>query len=558
MMDWLTNFDVSSTNFVTAVLLGAVILFLYVDFKEKYSYFNKKGIKGPRPKPFVGNILERFTKSIVQIDTNYSKRYGKLYGYYDMSTPITCIADPKVIKNIMVRHFAHFVDRRDIVVTRMTKYFLASMKGDEWRRTRNVLSPTFTSGKMKAMLPLMNESAEQLDLVLQQKSSSGEDIEAKTLFGFFTLDIIARCAFGLPTDIQQKGYESDFSKKTKRLIVAPAWVALAFRFMPQLFIDACDNSHVTKLIEDLIRSFIEERSKPENKRNYKDFLQLMMDAMTGQGSVEEHVADSEGHHGYENEEQFKEVKIKGSLSVSIDVDALKKANGNSKSTPEKSSRGTLTIDEVVANVLLFLFAGYETTSTLLAYITYCLAMNPEKQDKLRKEIKAAFEAAGNTIRYEDVSSLKYLDAVVSETLRLFPPTTRLERKCTSDCDVQIDLEGETKTVELREGDVVQFPIYVIHHNPEYYPNPESFEPSRFLPENKHLLTPYTYLPFGAGPRNCIGMRFALLGVKLCLMKSLLSYQFLLSDKTPSSPNMFEANELLSPRNMFLRVEKLEN
>ena len=557
-MDWLTNFDVSSTNFVTAVLLGAVVLFLYVDFKEKYSYFKKKGIKGPKPKPFVGNILERFTKSIVEIDTNYDKRYGKLYGYYDMSTPITCIADPKVIKNIMVRHFAHFVDRRDIVVNKLTKYFLAMMKGDEWRRARNVLSPTFTSGKMKAMLPLMSESVKQLDLILQEKSSSGEDIEAKTLFAFFTLDVIARCAFGLPTDVLQKGYESDFLKKAKPLIVAPDWITFAFRFMPQFLKDACANSYVTKMIEDLIRGFIEERSKPENKRNYKDFLQLMMDAMAGQGSVDDYVADSEGHHGYENEEQFKEVKVKGSLSISINVDALKKAKGNSKSTPEKELRGTLTIDEVVANVLLFLAAGYETTSTLLTYVTYCLAMNPEKQDKLRKEITDAFEAAGNTIRYEDVSSLKYLDAVVSETLRLFPPGMRLGRKCTSDCDVQIDLEGEIKTLELREGDVVQFPIYVIHHNPEYYPDPESFEPSRFLPENRHLLTPYTYLPFGAGPRNCIGMRFALLQVKLCLMKSLLSYQFLPSDKTPSSPNMFESNEILSPRNMFLRVEKLEN
>ena len=114
--------------------------------------------------------------------------------------------------------------------------------------------------------------------------------------------------------------------------------------------------------------------------------------------------------------------------------------------------------------------------------------------------------------------LPYLEAVIKETLRKYPPVIRLERMVTVD-------EYKLAGVMLKRDDLINIPTYAVHHNPEYYYEPEQFNPERFMPENKHLLVPYTYIPFGQGPRNCIGMRFAYQEIKLLLAKIIPKFEF---------------------------------
>lgn len=97
-------------------------------------------------------------------------------------------------------------------------------------------------------------------------------------------------------------------------------------------------------------------------------------------------------------------------------------------------------------------------------------------------------------------------------------------------DVAVD---EKTTVHLEPTDLVQFPIYAMHHDPANFDEPDKFLPERFMHENKHLIKPYTYMPFGQGPRNCIGMRFALLEAKLALAKVFLNTRLTSSPKTPT-------------------------
>ena len=99
-------------------------------------------------------------------------------------------------------------------------------------------------------------------------------------------------------------------------------------------------------------------------------------------------------------------------------------------------------------------------------------------------------------------------------------------------------------------------MYAIHHSDEFYEEPEKFTPERFLPENRHKLVPYTYLPFGAGPRNCIGMRFALLEAKMALAAILLKFKFLPSNRTPVRPDYSKAQILLTAKDIFLNIVAL--
>src|SRR5207247_2048702 len=104
------------------------------------------------------------------------------------------------------------------------------------------------------------------------------------------------------------------------------------------------------------------------------------------------------------------------------------------------------------------------------------------------------------IGYEELHRLPYLDACISETLRKYPPVTRLEREANQNVTL-----GDPD-IKLKKGHLVEIPIYAIQHSEEYFENAEQFIPERFLPENRYKIIPYTYMPFGTGPRNCIGMR----------------------------------------------------
>ena len=524
----------------TAIVLAVVlVIFLrgYFNYNSTYSYFSKRGIKGPTPLPYFGNMLDFFLRVVVKRDKQLYDTYGPIHGTYEMALPVLTLGDPEVMKTIMVRDFAFFVDRRTRSNDPIAKHFLNNMKGDEWKRARNAITPTFTSGKIKQMMALMKECVNDLKTSLERKVIAKDYVDIKRVFGFFTTDVIARCAFATQTNVQQEGLQNPFMKQAEKF-VSPSRLLIASmlilpRFLDRLVMLASSDDSL-EYLADVVKNILEQRKKNplDYTRSYKDLLQLMMEASgeeaTGENSVDDDVPNLESHHVQEDNTKQGVKKLSASLSQ----------------------------NEVIANAITSLAAGYETTSTLLTHAAYSLAMNPEKQEKLRKEIKDAYEAAGNKINYEDLSTLKYLDAVICETLRLYPPAIRFDRQCTQDYILDVKIEGQQRKLSLKRGDVVRFPAYAVHHDPKYYPNPEQWEPERFMPENKHLLTPYTYIPFGAGPRNCIGMRFALLEAKLALAECLLSFKFVTCDKTPNTLSYMRGDILLRSDGMIIKVEKV--
>lgn len=193
-----------------------------------------------------------------------------------------------------------------------------------------------------------------------------------------------------------------------------------------------------------------------------------------------------------------------------------------ETTMEGVSR--LSDEEVVAQSVVFLLAGYETSSNTLSFTSYYLAVNPEVQDKLRSEISEGMEATGKEKSlYEIAHSLEYLDCVIKEVLRLAPPAIFTNRECHED----YDLNG----IHIPAGTEVVIPMYALHHDPDAWEDPEKFYPERFRGPAKENSHAFQFLPFGAGPRNCIGMRFALMEIKIALVKILMKYKFVRSPET---------------------------
>lgn len=149
----------------------------------------------------------------------------------------------------------------------------------------------------------------------------------------------------------------------------------------------------------------------------------------------------------------------------------------------------------------FFVAGFDTSSSLLAFTAYELVANPNIQLKLYEEIAEVNEQLnGKQITYEMLQKMKYLDQVVCESLRKWPITVQTDRNCVKD----FVYDDGNQHFKIEKGSHLIFSMYSIHRDPKYYPNPEEFDPERFNEENKHNIRPEVYVPFGIGPRNCIG------------------------------------------------------
>ena len=222
-------------------------------------------------------------------------------------------------------------------------------------------------------------------------------------------------------------------------------------------------------------------------------------------------------------------------------------NANDETTVEGFSR--LTDDEIVAQSVIFLLAGYETSSNTLSFTLYHLATNQDVQDKLRSEIiREAMVTNFNVTLNELANNIEYLDCVIKESQRLCPPAAQVNRECTED----FDLDG----IHIPAGTEILIPIYAMHHDPDAWEDPEKFDPERFRGPANDARHPYQFLPFGAGPRNCIGMRFALMEIKIALVKILMRFKFVRSPET-QVPLVIHPCATLSAKNgVIVRVESI--
>ncbi|CAG2119864.1 unnamed protein product [Medioppia subpectinata] len=258
---------------------------------------------------------------------------------------------------------------------------------------------------------------------------------------------------------------------------------------------------VENFFRSALTSMIANRKSMANRSKHNDYLQLMVNALNKTADNNSHITgnsaeepdDTERIYGQRDEKPMNSTKLKGEL----------------------------TEDDILANTVLFLVAGYETTASLLSYLSYSLALNDKCQQKLYEEVMS-FDGKYD---YESISKMPYLEACVAETLRLYNPLVVLFRMANEDYKL-----GDTG-ITIPKGMMVNLDVQSIHRNPDYYPNPDRWDPERFLPENRDQLAPHSYMPFGIGPRNCVGMRFGLMEAKTAVVCLVQKFRFTRSVNT---------------------------
>ncbi|KAH9394160.1 hypothetical protein TYRP_021294 [Tyrophagus putrescentiae] len=538
--------------FLTLVLILCGLLGLYyLRIKTKYSYWSDRGVPGPRPSFFgMGNLFAVFGDRPEVAEVRLWQQYGPVYGVYLGFDPVLTIADVDLIQQVMVKDFGHFINRQELkTYHKLFNHNLFFAEDDEWKRIRSIASPSFTSGKLRSMAPLMNRCIEKLVTYFNSVAENGSGvIKTKEVLAGFTIDNIALTAFATETDANDSRQSlSPFIKNGLEIFDFPLEkMIFAFSF-PRWFNNLIGAQHnfrkrnfdfFVQLTQTIVRQRMKaEKEKAEangttgqqSKRN--DLVQLLIDGYITEGDLQQMNKNLD------------------KLSAEIEDSIGKTTNGNHSIS--SGVKRHLTEDEIVAQCIFFFFAGFETTAGTLTTLIFELVSNPKIQEKTYQELVEVLGTLDPSSEqyYEAVMTrLPYLEAVIKETLRKYPPVVRLDRRCATE---GYKLGGIT----LSKGTLVHVPSFAVHRNPAYYPEPEVFKPERFLAENKHLLVPHTYIPFGIGSRNCIGMRFAYQVLRLMLATILRQFKFTATEGTPDKLQFRSMKPLLNVEPFPVAVER---
>ncbi|ELU14194.1 hypothetical protein CAPTEDRAFT_220559 [Capitella teleta] len=516
---------------IPTALAGVAVLMvfaIYRDRKKKHNIFRKLGIPGPEPHWWYGNLkqLRSQTRLAHESLDEWSRVYGTTYGYYEGPTAILVTSDLNFLKSVFIKNFNKFHARKYFPLQpNPVTHPVCSMvvaEGQRWKRLRNISNPSFTSSKLKHATKMMNQKSEKLLQKLEELTKKGEVCNIQPFLQGLAMDVLGEAAFGIDLNaqgdthtpllsairkfVQQNGFQFEF------MAVVPE---LRFRVFDVLFYLSKILSLPDWQIIEAVGKVLEMR-REQPQRNPPDLMQLMIDAEA-----------SDDH---------------GPLEIAWTTTAIRRVTEIERSRhAAELAKKKLTTDEIKIQGLLFLVAGYDTTSTVLSYCAYALATNPEKQQLLFDEINQNIEFEEN-LTYEMVHALPYLDMVLRETLRMYSTGGLvINRRCVESCTIN----GLT----IPEGMVIQANVWNIHYDPDIWgpTDPTVFEPERFTAERRAELHPLAWLPFGAGPRNCIGLRFALLQAKIVLAKLIKKFRIVPCQQTKVPIELEEKSTIISPK-----------
>ncbi|XP_044738026.1 cytochrome P450 9e2-like [Chrysoperla carnea] len=503
---------------ILALVVLTIIVACYWYLVAPLSHWEKRGIPYVKGYPIVGNFFWHAIKKssmgdeLIKLYNAYPEK--KCYGIFLFGRPAIFVRDLDITKNVLIKNFENFVDHSDSVflegVNPILDRNLLALRGNDWRDMRATLSPAFTGSKMRGMFQLMVDAGEYFVnyFVNEAKKSGGKplNVELKEIMTRLTNDVIATTAFGIKID-SLRDPNNEFYRMGSKASTISTWRLLLSNFLPHVARFFRISLFPKEAVDYLRKIALETISIRERDNIYRpDMLQLLIEAKNG--SLKQTDTNEENNKAFAAVEESKLIQ-----------------------TNKKIHLGE---DDLAAQAFLFFLGGFDTVSSALCFAVYELALNPDIQEHLYKENEKILNENNGKLTYDVLNKMKYLDMVMSEALRKWPQAPLLDRICTKTYTVEVE---DGKEITLDKGTVLYFPAWALHRNPEYYPNPEKFDPERFSEENKDKINPTTYLPFGAGPRNCIGSRFALMEAKMAIFYMVKYFELIPNEKSMIPPKV---------------------
>nr|WDY85989.1 cytochrome P450 4BR18 [Pagiophloeus tsushimanus] len=465
-------------------VLCAVLLVLLTPLVNWYlSVYKNRGlgkIPGPKPLPILGNsrLLGKTPSDYLRGLIALQKKYGNFYKLWTGPTLRLVINKPEYLEELLSSNVnLSKSNGYDLFKPWLGDGLLVST-GSKWRQRRKMITPTFHFKVLEDFMQIFNYQVNiMLDKLMEVvQESPGETVDIFKFVNLMSLDIICETAFGTPIGAQsQENPKYVAAVKTFLEIFVfrffSGWMGhpLFFRFSEpyKVFHETLNTLHV--FCDKVIKKRKEEYAK--------------LGRMTG--------------------EREDGVKIRSAL-----LDMLLEANQNG---------GNLSDEDLRDEVNTFMFEGHDTSATAECFTLYALAQNPAIQDKVYEELcEILGKDPKSEITISQINDLKYMDIVVREAMRIYQPVPLIERN--------IDEDWIVDGITIPKNTTVAVFLYGMSHDPAVFPEPEKFDPDRFLPEKSGARHNYAYIPFSAGPRNCIGQRYAMYSLKTCIAKFLLQFR----------------------------------
>ncbi|XP_062969021.1 cytochrome P450 4F2 isoform X1 [Cynocephalus volans] len=514
-LSWLGLGPVAASPWMLLLLVGATWLLARVLSWTYTFYDNCRHLRcfpqPPKRNWFWGHLglitpTEQGLRKVTQLVSTYSQGFKIWMGPI---SPLVTLCHPDIIQSVINASAA--IAPKSMTFYGFLKPWLGDglllSAGDKWSRHRRLLTPAFHFNILKPYVKIFNHSVNVMHIKWQCLASEGSArLDMFEHISLMTLDSLQKCVFSFDSNCQENPSEyiaailelsALVAKRNQQLLLH---MDLLYYFTPdaQRFRRAC------RLVHDFTDAVIQERRRILLNQGVDDFLKA---------------------------------KAKAKTLDFIDVLLLSKDEDGKK----------LSDEDIRAEADTFMFEGHDTTASGLSWVLYNLAKHPEYQERCRQEVQELLEdREPQEIEWDDLAQLPFLTMCIKESLRLHPPVTVISRCCTQDIVLP---DGRV----IPKGVTCLISIFGTHHNPVVWPNPEVYDPFRFDHENLKGRSPLAFIPFSAGPRNCIGQTFAMTEMKVALALTLLHFRVLPDDEEPRrKPELI----LRAEGGLWLRVEPL--
>lgn len=382
--------------------------------------------------------------------------------------------DPGLIRHVLVDHASNYrmATIRQLILRPILRDGLLTAEGEVWKRSRKAMAPVFTPRHARGFARQMLDQSERFVACYADVGRDGTVFDIATHMTDMTFAILSETLFSGEIATATNDFAGDVEALLHRMgRVDPMDLLRAPPYVPRL--TRIGGRRVLDKFRAVVAETIDrrrQRLKTDRAAAPDDFLTLLLDA--------------EGPDG-------------------------------------------LDMAEIEDNILTFIGAGHETTARALAWTLYCVAHLPRYRETMEAEIDQVTASGAPPVEWLD--RMPHVRAAFEEALRLYPPAPSINRAAIEP-DRWTDANG--KTVEIRKDTTILVMPWTLHRHALYWDKPRHFMPERFLPGRREAIGRFQYLPFGAGPRICIGATFALQEAVIALAVLMRSWRF---DAVPGVP-----------------------
>jgi cytochrome P450 len=416
---------------------------------------------GPKPHFLIGNF-PLASADPLQIFTSWARQFGDIFYYRAGWIHVYFLNHPDLIESALINQQQNVLKDR---VIQNSRWFLGegllTSEGAAWRRQRRLCQPAFHRQRLESYAQTIVSSA-------QQALSTWKDGETRDLHQEMmqiTLRIVAKVLFSVEVQSETEEVAQCLNLLMKHSSGARMILPPVVRHLPLPFLNRVREA--VRRLDDVVYGIIRQRRANGGLQKYGDLLAMLIDAEDEDGS-------------------------------------------------------RMTDRQLRDEVMTFLLAGHETTALSLSWTFYLLSQHPEVREKLQQELKQVL--AGRQPSFSDLPQLCYAEAVIKESMRLYPPAWSLARTAARDCEIA--------GYRIPTGANVVMSQWIMHRDPRFYDNPDQFTPERWFTEASQHLPRFAYFPFGGGSRLCIGASFAMMEAVLLLAAIAQKFHF---DLVPGHP-----------------------